>query len=330
MGIQRNPLVSIGIPVFNGEKGLSNALDSLLSQDYSNMEIIISDNASTDSTPEICAQYVQKDRRITYYRSEKNRGVIWNCNRVCELSNGEYFMWAAHDDQREPFFVSECVKRMEESPKAAVCQAYTAVHINEEILCIVKQDSFEKLTGWRERYRETLRHFPSTISYGLYRLSLMRKTPVFSHIIAADVGFIQELSLQGDFVQVPKILFNYFGREKWNTLDQDYHTFFGKKKKPWWYLPFVVLFCHHFKRVMNAPIPFIKKVGLYSVLLQHEVGMVILKLLIRLAGLFLPMRWKEKVGCAIYWRWMHSPNIEVRNANLYLERVIKPRLGWWR
>ena len=84
------PLVSIGLPVFNGEKSLSNALNSLLKQDYANLEIIISDNGSTDRTSQICKDFMQKDSRIKYYRSSENRGSNWNFNRVFELSSGKY------------------------------------------------------------------------------------------------------------------------------------------------------------------------------------------------------------------------------------------------
>ena len=96
---ENQPLVSIGVPVFNGEKGLAVALDSLIGQDYHNLEIIISDNASTDATSKICEEYVGKDSRIKYSRLEENIGAALNFNRVFERSSGKYFMWAAHDDQ---------------------------------------------------------------------------------------------------------------------------------------------------------------------------------------------------------------------------------------
>ena len=107
------PLVSIGVPVYNGEKTLSEALSCLLAQDYKNLEIIISDNGSTDDTPKICKGFANKDKRVRYYRSDENLGSSWNFNRVFDLSNGKYFMWAAHDDFRKKPFVSECVKQME-------------------------------------------------------------------------------------------------------------------------------------------------------------------------------------------------------------------------
>jgi len=327
---KNQPLISIGVPVFNGEKGLACALDSLLEQDYPNLEIIISDNASTDSTPDICRKYAQKDSRVKYCRSEENLGGAWNFNRVFELSSGKYFMWAAHDDQRKLSFVSACVEKMEQCPDAVLCQAHTALFIEgrKEMLGVVHLDSFEGATELVGRYRETLKHFPTTAIYGLYRTSAVRKTQMFQKIIAADVVFIQELSLHGTFVQVPRVLFNYFGREKWNTVDQDYRAIYGKGKKPWWYLPFVTLFCNHWKRMARAPIPFSTKLRLWRILVEHEIRQVALKVLIKVTGRFCPKRWKEKLGYEIYWRWMHNPNVKVLSMDLFLERVIKPSIGW--
>jgi len=329
---KNKPLVSIGVPVFNGEKGLATALNSLLEQDYTNLEIIISDNASTDSTQEICKKYLLKDARVKYFRSEENLGAIFNFNKVFELSTGKFFMWAAHDDRREPTFVSACVEKMEQYPQAALCQTHTAMFIDgrKEVLCIAHMDSFEVVTGLVERYRETLKRFPATAIYGLYRSSVMRRTKMYQKVMATDLAFIQELSIHGDFVQVPKVLFNYFGREKWNTVHQDYRFFLGKDNKPWWYLPFVVLFCNHWKRVACSSVPFVVKLRLWGVLIQHEAGQAALKVLLKLAGRLCPRVWKMKLGCAIYWRWMHSPNVRVGCSVLFLERVIKPRLGWWR
>lgn len=328
---ENQPLVSIGVPVYNGEKTIARALDALTGQDYTNLEIIISDNASTDATREICEEYVQKDHRVTYSRAEKNMGSIWNFNKVVELSSGKYFMWAADDDERELSFVSACVEKIEQCPEAAVCQAYTGVFVEgiEEKMCVVHTNSFDQISDLVERYKETLIQSPAMSIYGLYRLSVMHKTHLLEKFIASDMAFVQEISIYGDIVQVPRILFNYYGREKWNTIHDDYFVFFGKKKKPWWYLPFIVMFYHHCRRVALSTIPLKAKLRLWSVLFAHETGQVALKVLIKLGRWFCPERYKVKIGSAIYWRWMHSVNVDICNEELYLERVIKPRLGWW-
>lgn len=323
------PLVSIGMPIYNAAVTLRRAIESLLGQGYQNIELLISDNASTDATESICKEYAAIDKRVFYIRSDRNMGSGWNFNRVFELSSGKYFMWAAHDDKREPSFVSVCVEKMEQCPEAVLCHTHTVTFIEgrKEMLYVANMDSFEGVTGLVARYRETLKRFPAVALYGLYRSSAMRKTRMFQKAVATDMAFIQEMSIQGKFVQVPKALFNYFIREKWNTIDQDYRAIFGKEKKPWWYLPFVVLFCNHFKRVAYAKIPFYVKLQLWWCLIENQICQLALKVVIKLSGRLCPSRWKEGLGKAIYWRWMHNPNVKVVSVDLFREREIKPRLG---
>lgn len=332
MELDRYPLVSVGVPVFNGESGLSHCLDGLLSQDYPHLEIIISDNASTDATQSICERYARIEPRVKYLRADKNRGSGWNFNRVFELSSGEYFMWAAHDDEREPSFVSACVERLEQCPDAVLCQARTAVFIEgrDETLYRAGLDSFEGRIGLAERYRETLKRFPATALYGLYRSSAMRATKLFQNVIATDLAFIQELSIHGRFVQVPRVLFRYRARKTWNTIHQDARTFLGIERKPWWYPPFLLLFVNNSKRLGDAPIPAGAKLRLWIALAVHEARQLAFKAMLKIAGALCPEESKEKLGRALYTRWMHNPNIEVVSADLFFQRVCKPQLGWWR
>src|SRR5262245_62697893 len=98
-------LVSIGLPVFNGAQFLTEAIESILGQSYRNIELVLSDNASTDATPEICARSVTRDRRVRYSRLPENIGGLPNFNRVFSLATGKYFMWASHDDLLMPSYV---------------------------------------------------------------------------------------------------------------------------------------------------------------------------------------------------------------------------------
>ena len=98
MSINEKSKISIGLPVYNGDKFIRNALDSILSQTFGDFELIISDNASTDSTSVICQEYMKKDPRIRYIRQENNMGGLWNLNFVLQEASYEYFMWAAVDD----------------------------------------------------------------------------------------------------------------------------------------------------------------------------------------------------------------------------------------
>ena len=106
-------LLRVGMPVFNGEKFLSRSITSLLNQTYSNFELIISDNASTDQTSYICKEFAKKDKRIIYVRQEQNFGGIWNYNYVLKESKSKYFMWAAVDDFWEPEFIAKNIAILE-------------------------------------------------------------------------------------------------------------------------------------------------------------------------------------------------------------------------
>lgn len=99
------PTVSIGMPVFNGERTIRAALDSLLAQSFADFELIISDNASTDATPRICREYAERDRRIRLVQQSADIGAISNFKAVLDEAQGEYFMWAACDDTRSPDFI---------------------------------------------------------------------------------------------------------------------------------------------------------------------------------------------------------------------------------
>jgi len=105
----------VGLPVYNGERFLGRAIDTLLAQTYRDFELIIVDNASSDGTEDICRAYAQRDRRIHYWRNARNLGAMGNFRRVFELARGELFKWAAHDDEHEPAFLEKCVTALDGS-----------------------------------------------------------------------------------------------------------------------------------------------------------------------------------------------------------------------
>src|SRR6201993_2903203 len=119
------PLVSVGLFVYNGERFIEEALQSILNQTFTDFELIISDNASTDRTGEIAEAYARRDDRIRYHRSEKNMGAGWNARRVYELATGKYFKQAAVDDLIEPDFLRRCVEILENDPGCVVAYART-------------------------------------------------------------------------------------------------------------------------------------------------------------------------------------------------------------
>ena len=329
------PLVTVGIPVFNGENGLARALDSILQQRHKNLEVIISDNGSTDATQKISLAYASKFSQIRYFRSETNNGAIWNFNRVFELSSGKYFMWAAHDDHRDSEFVSKCVAKLEDREDAVLCQVGTAIFIedHEAPMCIVAPSELSGgIRGLVGRYERTLRHCPATAIYGLFRAQAMRRTRLFEPIIATDRAFIPELSIYGEIIFTPDVLLSYYGRKTWNTVDEDYRSYFGdtRKTKPWWYLPFLILFVNHWKRIASADVSSISKCRLWLVITKNELRQAVVKVIFKIARLLCPTKLKQKLGEMMYWRFLYEPYLKVVEKDLFVERQIKPCLGWWR
>ena len=119
----RKPLVSVGIPVFNGENYLDEAIRSVLSQTVDDLELVICDNASTDRTRQICQDHAAADQRVVYVRNEQNLGAIPNYNKTFDIARGSYFKWLAHDDRILPTFLATTVGALENDPSAVLCNS---------------------------------------------------------------------------------------------------------------------------------------------------------------------------------------------------------------
>ena len=240
-------------------------------------------------------------------------------------------MWASHDDQHNLKFVESCVQAMEQEKRAALCapnMQMTAAGSNK-VVWISSMDSFKNKNSLKERYRETLRNFPAVSIYGLYRRSLLEKTGLFPKVMGGDLLMIQELSFFGPFIGLPEILFTRRGRLKWNSIDQDYMTFFGRPKKPFWYSPYVILFLSQILQLLHAKLSLNQRFSLMAILFRYQIEQFGLKLSIKVLKYLLHKRLKLPVAKLIYWKFMNGPNIEAVNSEIFTERIVKPRLGWF-
>ena len=250
--VNRKPLVSIGMPVYNGEDSLRCALESLLAQDYENFELIISDNHSTDSTQEICLDYMAKDKRIRYFRNEMNVGAINNFNKVFEISQGEYFMWHAHDDLREPNYISSCLERMEKNPSVILCCSSTL--LNEDgNLRELKEDFSTVGMSPNRRFRKIIWNNSCSSTYGLIRSSVLRKTELFRNTVSSDNLLLADLSLLGEFYQLPLFLFNERVRRRsvFQRINGILEMYLPDRDR-YIYLPFFKLAIEHWKVVQHS------------------------------------------------------------------------------
>lgn len=204
------PTVSVGVPVYNGELYLPSALDTLLAQTYEDFEILISDNASTDGTEEICRAAVARDRRVRYVRNDVNLGVGFNFSRLVGDTTGRYFQWAACDDLVAPTFLERCVAALDGASERVVL-AFPRAEIIDAQGAFVKDH--EPQLHLREstphgRLRHLVRSMIATYElFGLIRRSALERTRLMGDYITADYVLVAELALAGEFQEVPERLF---------------------------------------------------------------------------------------------------------------------------
>ena len=206
---RRHTPVSIGLPVYNGERYLKECLDSLLAQTFDDFELIISDNASTDRTEEICREYATREKRIKYFRNDANIGVNRNFNRLFQLSSGEYFKWACADDVCHRNLVAKCLEILERDQNVVLAYAKTTfIDDNGKALDLMDP-------GWNlitdvahERLRYVIHsdHWVNAF-YGLIRADSLAKTRLLPVYSGGDYRLLGELSLMGKFFELPDPLF---------------------------------------------------------------------------------------------------------------------------
>lgn len=267
---ERIPKVSIGLPVYNGEKYLEQAIESILAQTFTDFELILSDNASTDRTAEICQRYASRDSRIRYHRNEKNIGGANNENLTFTLSRAPYFRLAADDDFLEPEWVAKAVEVLDTHPDVvlAYSRAYRIdgegknIGVLNRLLGTSDQpnERFRNLYNWKHNCEPT---------YGLVRREVMQKTDLQQNYTDSDRTFLCELSLYGKFHQIPEFLFSkryHAGmstqifpdyRERMVWFDPDFKAK-GKVAMPHW-----MQFFHYLRVIRRSPLSAGEKLRCY-------------------------------------------------------------------
>lgn len=208
----QGPRVSIGMPVRNGQKFIRQALDSLLAQTYTDFEINITDNASTDQTEAICREYMQRDARVHYFRNAKNLGPAENYNECFRKSSGEYFRWHAHDDMCAPEYLARCVQVLDSDPSVVI--AYPSTITVDEEGRTLEEYSFRPgadLPRASERFRQLVlvnhRKHRAVEIFGLMRAAALRSIPPQGAYARSDSVILARMALRGRFLELPDRLF---------------------------------------------------------------------------------------------------------------------------
>jgi glycosyltransferase involved in cell wall biosynthesis len=214
------PRLSIGLPVYNGEKYLAESVEALLGQTYENFELIISDNASTDGTSEICRRFAKQDSRIRYVAQPRNIGQIPNHNFVVGQARGELFKWSSHDDLYARDLLGRCIDALDEDPQVVLAHSRTAM-IDSAGAVTMLFDYRVAVNAVRapERFRSMLFDGWDDYTYGVVRTDVLRRTALHGSFHFADRTIVTEIGLHGPFCQIPDYL--HFRRA---------HS----ERPPWW------------------------------------------------------------------------------------------------
>jgi glycosyltransferase involved in cell wall biosynthesis len=253
--VNPSPKLSIGLPVYNGERFLAQALDSLLGQTFRDFEIIISDNASNDRTPEICCAYAQRDPRVRYECNRRNLGAHANFNRVFELSTAPLFKWSAHDDLHRETYLESCIRLLDDDPEVVLAHSETgfidengesfpfihetgsyidpktAVHLTPD--CAEIADNAVVV----ERFWQVLARAPwATHLYGVIRRASLQQTHLYQNFNGNDRTILAELALLGRFRSTPERLFlrRIHANASWALSPRELKTFLSTDGKTYW------------------------------------------------------------------------------------------------
>jgi glycosyltransferase involved in cell wall biosynthesis len=219
--------LSIGLPVYNGENYLVEAIDSILEQSYDDFELVITDNASTDRTSEICQDYAARDTRIRYHRNPENVGSGPNFDMAFKLSSGsEYFKWAAHDDVLSPTFLERCVSTLDEDPDAVLCQSLVALIDSKGNVTDIHDPNLRGTRSTRASDRfapVVLQVHMTTDFFGVIRRTALEGAPLMSDYVNGDHVLLAVLALRGRFIQIREPLFQNRSHPQRDSEDVAYH-----------------------------------------------------------------------------------------------------------
>ena len=270
------PLVTVGMPVYNEERFLEQAVSAILGQTYGNFELILADNASEDRTQEICEHFARIDKRVKYMRHPTNIGPNRTSTKVLEASSGVYHMWAAGHDLWDPRYIERLLARMRQDPSLVLCYGKTTViDAANGIICDMKTSIDTRGLTLRERFRKVINEiFNGCMVYGLFRTDVLKSKLWNEHkVVGPDHVIVAKLALLGPMAYVDEPLFFLRQNRSENAAEvlQRQIGWFDLSSReacvPW------VLHAHeHLRIVEQAELPDLQKELLYADVVECFTG----------------------------------------------------------
>jgi glycosyltransferase involved in cell wall biosynthesis len=269
----RAPCVSICLPVFNGENYVREAIKSALEQSFAKLELIISDNASTDGTADICRDACVRDQRVRYFRADVNHGLARNFNSAFHMARGRFVMWMGHDDIIATDYVSRCVETMEADREVVLCFAHTN-YIDEKGVLIkrVKLQNDGTSASPSERFKNIVAyHHKCEAIFGLMRREVLKETRLHGGFADSDRVLLAEMGLRGRFELISDYLISRREHPLRTTMRPDRWErtlIFDPSKSGKLMFPFLREALEFFYAVGRAPIPWSERLHCYEHLLR--------------------------------------------------------------
>lgn len=281
----KNARVTIGMPLYNAERYVVEAIDSILAQTFKDFVLIISDNGSTDRTQAICEAYAAKDPRVQYHRYEENRGSTWNFNNVFHLAKTPYFKWAGYDDNLAPEMLELCVHVLDREAEVVLAYPWTQIIDGESKVLGPYTDNVE-LRSPRphlrlQRYLQNARMVDGI--HGVFRSQALAQTALLDTYIASDKVLIAEVVLYGEIREIPVHAFYRRIHEQISTIaysEYELRAFYDPKKKGTYSLPHLEMYLNYMRRTLRTPMSPVDKARCVGVLLaillrpKHWIRMV--------------------------------------------------------
>lgn len=321
------PLVTVGIPVFNAESRIGDCIQQVLSQSYKRLEILISDNASTDGTSAILAKLETANPRLKVFYQTENLGSIRNFDLLMKQAAGEYFIWLAHDDEWSPDLVEKCVRVMRAHPDVVLCQPRTIVvprSAPHHVMHINRLRGFESSVSPLSRALRVGRMLPATAIYGLFRTEALRRSGGMRVEPGGDLAFFPRLLSGGSALEVPEAEYRYTFAEEWRASSDEIPMIMGRTESN---RQDHNLLSARFRRLMRTRREWFPQSGWIgavaegSALFHYMFERVTFKL-----ARALPPNLRYRFAGGIYWRFIHNPNSEVIDQRRYESRVVRAKV----
>lgn len=290
--------LSIGLPVYNGERYLAAALGALLDQTYRDFELIIADNASIDRTSEICRAFAAGDDRVRYFRNEANLGAARNYNLTLERAGGRYFKWAAHDDLCHPRFLERCTAVLDTEPDTVLVHS-RSLAIDEHGRMIgeyAQERAFDQDRPSARFAAAVLTPHVCISVFGVMRRDVLLKTVRHGDWVGADRNLLAELALRGRVRLLPEALFKRRAHEQASI-----HRFTDEHERLAWFDP---AYRGRFS------FPTWRRMGEYAGAIRRA-----------------PLSMADRAAClGVLARWLGARHHSgARNARLLLSELLRPR-----